>query len=100
MRSRLRWEAGLEGVAGSYTCRDKAAASAHARWLCVGDLVVEPELHVVLLQLRRGALVTVQQQGLRSFTIMEKVESGYYRQGDYDGSGQQSCKCTYVDFSK
>ena len=64
MRSRLRWEAGLEGVAGSYICSDKAAASAHARWLCVGDLVVEPELHVVLLQLRRGALVTVQQQGL------------------------------------
>ena len=21
-------------------------------------------------------------------------------QGDYDGSGQQSCKCNYVDFSK
>ena len=20
--------------------------------------------------------------------------------GDYDGSGQQSCKCNYVDFSK
>ena len=64
IRSRLRWEAGLEGVAGSYICRDKAAATAHALWLCVGDLVVEPELHVVLLQLGRGALVPIQQQGL------------------------------------
>ena len=24
----------------------------------------------------------------------------YQNQGDYDGSGQQSCKCNYVDFSK
>ena len=25
---------------------------------------------------------------------------GSVDQGDYDGSGQQSCKCNYVDFSK
>ena len=30
----------------------------------------------------------------------DETGHGPGHQGDYDGSGQQSCKCNYVDFSK
>ena len=32
--------------------------------------------------------------------IINHVRLASMYQGDYDGSGQQSCKCNYVDFSK
>ena len=69
------------------------------RCICDGSRAILSSLLTVDTLLCGGGGAGREGRGVAFLNFLRDVNDILY-QGDYDGSGQQSCKCNYVDFSE